>query len=355
MRLFDFFHKGKKSSEEQYMSQMMDASGNTDVNGDALSSSGEKASEGSQETLILSFTLSAQLAEVVDQRFVKSYAASASVVVDSEALDDLAHQLIYNDEFRAQHIPNMPTILPRLMEAMRNDATSKEEYAQLIGQDPILAASVLKAAQSSLYNPLGKSVDSFERAVVIVGLAGIKVITCSLLLKSVAYSSKETIVARVFWPYMVATAYASQMMAKEEGNKGPGSHEFLAYLAGLFHCIGHVVFVEQLSLSQDFSLDNLSLHYLQQQYIERLTLATLKDWELPEEVIDLVREAAVSPTVSGLVVNSLEKSIFLSKLSHLVSEDEIEAEELENLLQQLGMDHAALLRFISEVKQRVSA
>jgi len=81
-----------------------------------------------------------------------------------------------------KYAPRRPNMLPRILSASSDDSFSRRQLAALIAQDPSLVGNVLKIANSSFYRLTPEPVESIDRAVVLLGMDGIRsVVTAALM------------------------------------------------------------------------------------------------------------------------------------------------------------------------------
>lgn len=117
--------------------------------------------------------------------------------------------------------PAMQAILPRL----NDDAFDVNELADMVGQDPILAARVLRLANSPFYG-LPRQVGSLREAVVVLGFSSLRSVVLSAGLIG-AFAGSEAI------SRSLAVAAAARSLAqslKRDQN--------MAFTAGLLHNLG---------------------------------------------------------------------------------------------------------------------
>ena len=117
--------------------------------------------------------------------------------------------------------PTIQAILPRL----GDDDLDVDELARMVGHDPVLAARVLRLANSSFYG-LSRQVGSLHDAVLVLGFFNLRSLVLSTGLISAFANAEET--AR-----SLATAAAAGALAKSlRIPSGP------AFTAGLLHNLG---------------------------------------------------------------------------------------------------------------------
>ena len=68
-----------------------------------------------------------------------------------------------------KHAPRRPLLLPELVRAVNDSDTTRRELAQIIVRDPALVGSLLKLANSPSTGRGSQPVESFERALAVLG------------------------------------------------------------------------------------------------------------------------------------------------------------------------------------------
>ena len=63
-------------------------------------------------------------------------------------------------------MPRLPEVIPLLLKSLRDPDASASDYVAIIKRDPLLAAAVLKVANSAYFKPSGSAHANYERAVV---------------------------------------------------------------------------------------------------------------------------------------------------------------------------------------------
>jgi len=248
-------------------------------------------------------------------------------------LDQLASQLLTNKEYRVKSTPRMPAILPQLMRCLKDETANKQQFVELIKQDAAIAAAVLKSANSVLYNPSGRKVDSFDRAVVILGIGGLKSIVCTAMLQPVSQSKDgNEQLTKQLWAHSLRTGICAQMFAHQFE-----IDPFTAYLVGLFHSIGALTLNTQLNL-WDFANIREEAHsflYLKKQCADSLSLEILAQWELPEDIQTAMKFELTDPQAK-----LLKRSASFSQLVALYEKEKINDDEFDALLDQFELNRS---------------
>ena len=248
-----------------------------------------------------------------------------------KSLKQLLESLIKSTQLREKVTPRLPTVLPRLLQCLRDDASNINDIVEFIQQDPNVAANVLRSSNSILYNPAGKHIDSFHRAVVIIGRSGLKSIACTAMMKPISnqkYSGNEHF-GKQLWAHSLRTAIGAQLLA-EPFDLNP----FTAYLAGLFHNIGEITLFNL--INRDTTRSEIEkandFYYLQQQGLDTLSHQIIKLWQLTDEISDIF-----SGNASSEMLDVLDKAVTLSQAIYLLEEDKISQTEFYQLTVNFGL------------------
>lgn len=138
-----------------------------------------------------------------------------------------------------EYFPRRPMLLPKLMQVLNDDDSTRRELVKLILEDPALAGSALQRANSAAYRYSPEPVDSLERAVVILGTNGLRSLLATAILQPVFRQPKGFFdhFATVTWEHAQRTAAASEACARAIGNADP----FIAQLIGLLGPLARIV------------------------------------------------------------------------------------------------------------------
>jgi hypothetical protein len=145
-------------------------------------------------------------------------------------------------ESQPRYMPRRPHLLPRLMQAINDPDASARRIAEVIGQDPALAGTLLRIANSPLHRVSRDPVESIERAVTLLGTDGLRPIVAAALLQPVMDSGQGpfTRFPRMIWDHSLLTAAAAAEYARVVERTDP----YAAQLLGLLHGLGAIVVVQ---------------------------------------------------------------------------------------------------------------
>jgi len=152
-------------------------------------------------------------------------------------MGDIINKLL--EETELTKLPSLPHVLIKLLNACQQDSACFDTLAEIITKDAALSAKVLAVANSPVY---GKSheLTSLKQILLFLGLDTIKsiAITASVQQFFSRYSKEKSRFLKSFWEHTLYTAIVAKSLAKLTSYSNPEE----AYLAGLLHDIGKLIF-----------------------------------------------------------------------------------------------------------------
>ena len=139
-----------------------------------------------------------------------------------------------------EHLPQLSQVMLRILDLCQQDDADRDALIQLISSDPALTARLMQLLGSAWIN-LDKEIRSIESAILFLGIAEIKNLALSMAVLRVFDTEKLSchFNLNAFWTHSFKTALLCQKLAVCHENVDPNE----AYLAGLMHDIGKLVFM----------------------------------------------------------------------------------------------------------------
>ena len=210
-----------------------------------------------------------------------------------EQLEAIIAKKIANDQLV---IPALPAVAARCVALLKNPDFSTREVSSILESAPILAAKLLKLANSAAFGGRN-SVTSISQAVTRLGASHVK----SLIVESSArklFESNDRRIAEAnsrLWTHSVAVAVVARDLTAITGGGEPET----AYLAGLLHDVGKPI-VASILLDVERALQDMRKRTVwlnDQEWIEVIQRTHRKvgvplgvRWELPDMVLKTVRD-----------------------------------------------------------------
>jgi HD-like signal output (HDOD) protein len=131
--------------------------------------------------------------------------------------------------------PSLPQVTRRILDIVDDPASTPRQLHDIILHDPALAARVLKVVNSAFYG-VPRRVGSIERAILILGVRGVKTVAVAASLGALFAGTAicEGFTGKDLWLHSIAVAVAARDLARATRLSFPDE----AFLAALVHDIG---------------------------------------------------------------------------------------------------------------------
>lgn len=195
---------------------------------------------------------------------------------DGEVRSALAGLL--KQESISTYVPRLPSIVPRLMIALRDPDRTTPDFVEILHKDPVAVAEVLRVANSAYYRARER-ITSLEQAILRLGVRGLRETLARIVFRPVIEVKSDSPLAPQ-WLHVdklatAASAYAGHM----------GGDRFEAYLGGLGMMTGQLVAsraLDGIMLRREVSPE---LYADLQHVLPRLSHQVVRDWGFPDNVV----------------------------------------------------------------------
>lgn len=194
---------------------------------------------------------------------------------------------------RRLELPSLPAVVLRLNELLTGRLPSMGEVAELVSEDPALAAGVLKLVNSPIYPFRGK-IDSLPRAVTLVGVRELRNLALSASVAKLfeGYDNALLTLER-FWRHSLCVALLARGLAEAAQQREPDRF----FAMGLLHDIGALILYRELPDQASAAIAlaasaRLPLIEAERQVIgfshAELGAELMRHWSLPESIVAAV-------------------------------------------------------------------
>jgi putative nucleotidyltransferase with HDIG domain len=215
-------------------------------------------------------------------------------------------------------IPTLPEVIHKMREMIADPKSGAADIGRLVGQDPPLAAKVLKIANSAYYGLAQRTV-STEQACTVLGLRVLRnVVTQAAVMTRYEHLGGRGLDLDALWRHSQLVAQVSHQLARAaRAHLGLTPEELQA--CGLLHDLGKVVLLESLDDEYASVLDlaraqGLPVHVAEKRVLgfDHTDVGALVavQWGLPTAVAAVIqyhhgpREAVAANPAVALVANA---------------------------------------------------
>lgn len=211
-------------------------------------------------------------------------------------------------ELQPKYLPRRPSLLPKLMSAIGSDENSMRDLATIIGEDGALLGGLLRLANSSFYRVTDKPIESLERAVMMVGTAGIRSLVTTALMHPVLTASRGPFATfpETIWEHTQFAAAAAELHGAQIEHVDVFSARLVTLLHGLAtNTVFRIVRDECVATNIEVKPDALA--WLLEDWVGPTAARIAVSWQLPIEH----RTALASRPIE----NALARSLLFGRLA----------------------------------------
>lgn len=182
-------------------------------------------------------------------------------------------------------LPPLPDLVAKLQELLRRDDGADPAFvAKLVRNEPAIAASVLRMANSAAFGGL-REIYELDRAIMRLGLRQVTSIVTTVVQRGYFHTHDENRIGllRALWDHSVATAIASQRLTLAAGEDAEE-----AYLAGLLHDTGKLLVLRGVDHVERYGDAGAVTPAVVEELMEvlhpELGFEVLTSWRIPERI-----------------------------------------------------------------------
>ena len=133
------------------------------------------------------------------------------------------------------YFPRRPMLLPRLLQAINDTESTRQQLVNLLLEDPAVAGAVLQRANSAFYRVSNTRIERLDRAVIMLGATGLRGLMATAIMQPVFRVPKGYFDAfgEVIWEFARRSSQAAEACARADRTLDPFVSQMLGLLGGL--------------------------------------------------------------------------------------------------------------------------
>lgn len=204
------------------------------------------------------------------------------------AEDNILYELITDLQQGNFVLPGLPCVAVKVREKIADQNAGANEIAQIIMTDPTIAAKVIRASNSAMYQRR-KQAEDCKIAVINLGTKVTAQLVTAFTMKELFKSPNKLLNKYMhrFWEHSIEIASISSVLAKVT----PGVNVEHALLAGLVHDIGYVAIMNKVTEYPRIMQDEAQLQSLLSKMCHQVSSSILQFWEFSDELVEAAAES----------------------------------------------------------------
>ena len=243
-------------------------------------------------------------------------------------IEQLERSLLQKLEQGELELPLLPQVASQVMALTSDPAADAAKLSSLIHQDQVLAAHVLRIANSPAYMPRSPVV-SLQHAVAMLGINLLSEIAFTASLKAGAFQvpGHEDEVKQLWRHSLASGAFAKEVARARRVNVES------AFLCGLLHAIGKPVVLRTaaaIAQKQNIPTDKPTLRMLMNGYHSRVGCLIADKWSLPKQVAEAIQYYSDYDHAVSFRQECLLTCVADRLATHLLTPDDIPEDSLRD-------------------------
>jgi putative nucleotidyltransferase with HDIG domain len=201
-------------------------------------------------------------------------------------------------------LPVMPEASALLLSMTSDDDCTIQELSDVVQRDPLLAAHMLRIANSALYSPAYPA-SSLRLAIARLGILELRRVAIAIACQARVFRLRgwETEVEELFAHSLTTALYASEIAKLVR----VGDEE--AFLGGLLHDVGHAVVLQglcEMQKTEDLALPRDAMKCLAETHHTKVGSRLVETWGLSPRLAEVIarhHEVVKKPTASLAIVH----------------------------------------------------
>ncbi|HEY6926681.1 MAG TPA: HDOD domain-containing protein [Steroidobacteraceae bacterium] len=187
-------------------------------------------------------------------------------------------------------LPGFPHIVMQVQRVLADETADASRIVRVIGSEPVLAAQLVRMANSAALNPSRMPITDLKAAVARVGLDTVRSATIAFAVQQLREAPSLRGLEKqlgILWRHSVQVAALSYSVARRLTTVSGDT----AMLAGLLQGIGRLYILTRASRHRSLFADPLTYQTIEHDWHLSIAAALLENWGIADEIVQAVHES----------------------------------------------------------------
>jgi HD-like signal output (HDOD) protein len=253
-------------------------------------------------------------------------------------------------------LPSFPEVAVRIRKVLADSKSSIEQVVRIVGSEPVLAARLLRIANSASLNRSGRPVTELRSAISRIGYNMVRSASLSFSMNQMRHDKKLAAFRHYLndlWERSTSVAAYSYVLARNYSRVNPDE----ALLTGMMHGIGKLYILTRATDHPGMFGGDAELNAIMEDWHASIGKAILETWEFPDVMAQAVGDQADSTREAegaADLADVLAVAILMASYGTNISGLEIALQGHPGA-KRLGLDESKTLAVMGDSAAEVSA
>ncbi|MDE1922453.1 MAG: HDOD domain-containing protein [Gammaproteobacteria bacterium] len=253
------------------------------------------------------------------------------------------------DDLNHAFFPRRPTLMPQLMQALDDPQAASDKLSRIIAHDPVLAADVLRMANSSLYRSSAAPIESIQRAITVCGADALRAILAKAMLRPVFRATSRNFprLPRLLWGRTELAARAAELYATQHLPADRFESPLVILLNALGPLVVYSAVLDVYARNPHFAPNTALCVALTDELAPAIAQRIARDWQISARLVAALEKSADEALTGALLTGELLGTVCFLESQTVISRDERIA-----LLDAAGMPDSVSGAILAGLKRR---
>ena len=232
--------------------------------------------------------------------------------------------ILSGSRLNAKYFPRRPTLMPQLLQAMQDPSAATERLSRIVAHDPVLAADVLRLANSSRFRTTSQPIETIPRAIVVMGVDALRGLLAVAMMQPVFRASRNNFprFPRMLWERTERAARAADAFALRVRPEDRFESQLAILLSALGPLAVYGATLEIYSQHADLRPNASLCLELTSTLGTRMAVRIAHQWETSPRLAAVIEKSSRGPLAQALCVGELLGTLSMLEQQNIITPDE---------------------------------
>jgi HD-like signal output (HDOD) protein len=224
----------------------------------------------------------------------------------------------------AKYFPRRPTLMPQLLRAVDDPSAATVKLSRMIAHDPVLAADVLRIANSAMYRTSSAPIETIQRAIVVLGADALRGVVATAMLQPVFRATRSNFprFPRMLWERTERAGRAAELYALRTHPQDRFEAQLVALMSALGPLVVYGAVLDAYSTRPNLAPSPSLCAELTAALGPQVAMHIARQWETSPRLIAAIERSPDEMLTTALQVGELLGTLSLLESQHVVTADE---------------------------------